>query len=143
MKYNSKRYITIALMCGFTSVVCKEKWMGPSFFWQNICQQIQQGEKLSTSLYKCYKNDIFEFVTACGVRSHLGTISTVLHQYLYYWKWTAWLNGHCLKPYTVRPNQKQSTRLNLACYNTKQERLVNIESRLSLSDRQRYSCNTS
>ena len=40
-----------------------------------INQGIQQGEKLSTSLYKCYNNAILDSVTESGLGSHLGTIS--------------------------------------------------------------------
>ena len=42
-----------------------------------INQGIQQGEKLSTSLYKCYNNAILDSVTESGLGSHLGTISVV------------------------------------------------------------------
>jgi hypothetical protein len=40
-----------------------------------IIQGIQQGAKLSTSLYKCYNYAILDSVTEGGLGSHLGTIS--------------------------------------------------------------------
>ena len=40
-----------------------------------INQGIQQGVKLSTSLYKCYNNAILDRGTESGLGSHLGTIS--------------------------------------------------------------------
>ena len=40
-----------------------------------VNQGIQQGAKLSTSLYKCYNNAILDSVTEVGLGSHLGTIS--------------------------------------------------------------------
>ena len=39
-----------------------------------INQGIQQGVKLSTSLYKCYNNAILDRGTESGLGSHLGTI---------------------------------------------------------------------
>ena len=36
---------------------------------------VNQGEKLSTSLYKCYNNSILDSVSESGLGSHMGTIN--------------------------------------------------------------------
>ncbi|CAC5377553.1 CA [Mytilus coruscus] len=40
----------------------------------SVNQGIQQGAKLSTSLYKCYNNAILDSVTESGLGCHMGTI---------------------------------------------------------------------
>jgi hypothetical protein len=79
MKSFSTNYIIMVLQatCGYYYGICTEKVKWDNHLSENIYvnQGIQQGAKLSTSLYKCYNYAILDSVTEGGLGSHLGTIS--------------------------------------------------------------------
>jgi hypothetical protein len=98
-----------------------------------INQGIQQGAKLSTSLYKCYNNAILDSVTETGLGSHLGTISvaapTCADDILIL------ANSECelqsIMDIIYHHTQRDLVKINpqksdLICYNTSSERKVNI-----------------
>jgi hypothetical protein len=98
-----------------------------------INQGIQQGAKLSTSLYKCYNNAIVDSVTESGLGSHLGTISvaapTCADDILIL------ANSECelqnIMDIIYHHTQRDLVKINpqksdLICYNTSSERKVNI-----------------
>jgi hypothetical protein len=98
-----------------------------------VNQSIQQGAKLSTSLYKCYNNAILDSVTEGGLGSHLGTISiatpTCADDILIL------ANSECelqsIMDIIYHHTQRDLVKINpqksdLICYNTSSERKVNI-----------------
>ena len=98
-----------------------------------INQGIQQGEKLSTSLYKCYNNAILDSVTESGIGSHLGTISVaaptcadgiliLAHSECELQSIMDIIYHHTQRD-LVKINPQKS---DLICYNTSSERKINI-----------------
>ena len=53
----------------------KVKWKGNYSEKLQILQGIQQGAKLSTSLYKCYNNAILDSIVKSGLGAHISNIS--------------------------------------------------------------------
>ena len=51
------------------------KWDGMLSEKIPVNQEIQQGDKLSTTLYKCYNNAILDSVTESGLGCNIGTNS--------------------------------------------------------------------
>jgi hypothetical protein len=98
-----------------------------------VNQSIQQGAKLSTSLYKCYNNAILDSVTEGGLGSHLGTISIATPSCADDILILA--NSECelqsIMDIIYHHTQRDLVKINpqksdLICYNTSSERKVNI-----------------
>ena len=98
-----------------------------------VNQEIHQGAKLSTSLYKCYNNSILDSVSESGLGSHMGTINiatpTCADDILVLANSESELQGimdiiyHHTQRDLVKINPQKS---DLVCYNNKQERAVDI-----------------
>jgi hypothetical protein len=117
----------------YREMITQVKW--DNHLSENIYvnQGIQQGAKLSTSLYKCYNYAILDSVTEGGLGSHLGTISvatpTCADDILIL------ANSECelqsIMDIIYHHTQRDLVKINpqksdLICYNTSSERKVNI-----------------
>ena len=109
------------------------KWDGMMSDKIFVNQGIQQGAKLSTTLYKCYNNAILDSVTESGLGCHIGTNSiatpTCADDILVLAKTESELQGimdiiyHHTQRDLVKINPQKS---DLICYNSREDRKVDI-----------------
>ena len=74
-KYGIKGDMWVLLRNMYREMTTQVKWDNHLSENIDVNQSIQQGETLSTSLYKCYNNAILDSVTESCLGSHIGTIS--------------------------------------------------------------------
>lgn len=73
--YGIKGKLWVLLRNLYRGMNIKIKWEGQVTEKIDVQQGIQQGAKLSTSLYKCYNNVILDSIAKSGLGSNIGNIS--------------------------------------------------------------------